>query len=61
MEKALLNLWDTQVTMNGHIYPSAHSMRSNQKIILCAHRSEVASLLKYISGSGLLTVSVFLV
>lgn len=59
MEKALLNLWDTQVIMNGHIYHS--SMESNQKIVLCAHRSEVASLLKYISGSGLLTVSVFLV
>lgn len=61
MEKALLNLWDTQVIMNGHIYHSVCSMGSNQKIILCAHRSEVASLLKYNSGSGLLTVSVFLV
>lgn len=57
IKKALLNLWDTQVLMNGHVCHSACSMGSTQKIILCAHHSEVASLLKYISGSSLLTVS----
>lgn len=43
IEKVLLNLGDTQVLMNSHVYHSACSMGNNQKIVLCAHCSEVAS------------------